>query len=68
MQRSFSRLWDGFKSDKDALKARNDYAKELRKQGKTVYCFTLRDQLKKYDSFGVENGGVCNCYFTDTRE
>ena len=65
MQESFSRLWEGYKTDKEALQARNEYAKQLRKKGYKVRCFTLPNQLKKYDGFGIENGGICNVYFTD---
>jgi len=65
MQKSFSRLWDGYKTDKDALVARNKAVKELRSKGHTVTCFTLRDQIKKYDGLGCPNGSVCNVYFLD---
>ena len=67
MQKGFSRLWDGYKTDKEAISARNKEVKELRSKGYKVACFTLRDQLKKYDGLGVENGGVCNVYFLDYR-
>lgn len=62
MDMSFSRLWDGFATDKDALKARNAKLKELRKAGKKVRGWTLPNQLKKYDGLGQPNGGVCNVY------
>lgn len=62
---SFSRLWDGYATDKEAMKARNAKVKELRAQGNTVTCFTLANQLKKYDALGVENGQSCNVYFLD---
>jgi hypothetical protein len=61
-QQSFSRLWEGYATDKDALKARNEAAKRLRSEGKRVVCSTLRNQLKKYDGFGQPNGGICNVY------
>lgn len=67
MQKAFSRLWDGYETDKEAIAARNKEAKELRKNGHTVTCFTLRDQLKKYDGLNSPNGGVCNVYFLDYR-
>lgn len=47
MDLSFSRLWDGFETDKAALKARN----------------AKSNQLKKYDGFGQPNGGTCNVYY-----
>ena len=62
MQKSFSRLWDGFESDKAALQARNREAKNLRQQGENVVCFTLPNQTKKYDGLGQSNGSSCNVY------
>jgi len=61
-QESFSRLWDGFESDKAALKARNKRAKELRAKGDKAICWTLPNQEKKYDGLGQYNGSVCNVY------
>jgi hypothetical protein len=68
MQQSFSRLWDGYESDTAAMKARNRMANELRKKGYAVHCFTLRNQLKKYDGLGQPNGGICNVYMLDRFE
>lgn len=65
MQESFSRLWDGYKTDKEAIKARNARAKELRARGFHVKCWRLADQLKKYDGFGIPNGGTCHVYYVD---
>ena len=65
MQISFSRLWDGYTTDKDALKARNERAKGLKGEGYNVNCFTLRNQMKKYDGLGQYNGGVCNVYMLE---
>ena len=65
MQISFSRLWDGYATDAEALAARNVRAKELRSKGHTVRCFTLPNQMKKYDGLGQDNGGICNVYFVD---
>ena len=65
MQHSFSRLWDGYKTDKEAMQARNKLAKELRRQGKIVRCFTLSNQVKPYDGFGIVNGGTCSVYFLE---
>ena len=67
MQKSFSRLWEGYATDKDAIKARNDEAKSLRAKGHEVTCFTLKNQLKKYDGLMQPNGGVCNVYYLDDR-
>ena len=63
MDLSFSRLWDGFATDKDALKARNAKLREMRKAGENVKGWTLSNQLKKYDGFGQPNGGTCNVYY-----
>ena len=65
IQRSYSRLWSGYESDEEAKKARSADAKLFRKEGHTVRLYTLRDQLKKYDGFGIPNGGVCNVYCLD---
>ena len=65
MQQSFSTLWDGFANDKEAIKARNSRAKELKAKGMKVKCFTLRNQIKPYDGIGQPNGGACNVYFID---
>jgi hypothetical protein len=43
--------WDAKAARKDALKARNTLAKQLRAEGKTVSVFTLKDQL-------VSKGGI----------
>jgi len=65
-QESFSRLWDGYKTDKEALNCRNMRAKWLRKnEGKNVRCWTLRNQLKKYSGLGIEDGRSCNVYMID---
>ena len=62
MTQTFSRLWDNYPTDKDALKARNKEAKRIREQGFHVDCFTLRNQLKPYKSCGVPDGRSCNVY------
>lgn len=68
MQQSFSRLWDGFKSDKEAMLARNVVAKTLKKKGFKVRKFMLKNQLKKYDGFACDNGGICNVYFLEIKD
>jgi len=62
MTQTFSRLWDNYSTDKDALKARNREAKRLREQGFYVDCFTMRNQLKPYSSYGVADGRSCTVY------
>lgn len=68
MQLSFSRLWDGYATDKDALKARGNRVKELKQKGYRVKCFTLHNQMKKYDGLGEYNGGCCNVYMINFEE
>ena len=65
MQLTFSRLRDGYSTDKEALGSRNKKAKELRKEGYRVICTTLSNQMKKYDGIGQYNGGICNVYMLD---
>ena len=65
MQESFSRLWEGYATDKLALQARNRRAKDLRKAGYYVVCFTNANQMKKYDGLGQRNGACCNVYYVD---
>jgi hypothetical protein len=67
MQLTFARLWDNFATDKDAIKARNKKAKELREKGYTVNCSSIPNQVKKYDGLGQPNGGVCTVYMIDYR-
>jgi len=68
MQLSFSTLWDGYKTDKEALNARNAKAKELKIKGYKVNRFTLKNQQKKYDGFGMPNGSICDVYMLDYQE
>jgi hypothetical protein len=65
MQLSFSTLWDGFRTDKDAMKERNERAKGLREEGIEVRCWTLPNQMRDYKSYGVVDGRVCNVYKID---
>ena len=65
MQRGFSRLWDGYSTDKDAKKARNTLLIEMRKQGIRCFGFTLDNQVKKYDGIGQPNGASCKVYMID---
>ena len=65
MQLSFSRLWDGFATNKEAIQARNKKAKELKTGGHKVKCFRLKNQIKPYDGLGQPNGACCDVYFLD---
>jgi len=68
MQLTFSRLWDGFTTDKEAMQARNKRAKELKMKGYVVSCSALKNQVKPYDGFGQPNGGMCTIYMLDFSE
>ena len=68
MQLSYSRLWDKYETDKLAMQARNKRAKELRKHGHDVQCFSLPNQLKQYESFGVPDGRSCSVYMLQYQE
>ena len=61
-QETFSRLWEGYETDKDAMRARNKRAKVLRATGRNVTCSTLRNQLRKYAGFGQPDGRSCSVY------
>jgi len=66
-QISFSRLWDGYATDKEALAARNAEAKKRRAMGHKVFCTTLRNQIKR-DAYDQDEG-ICNVYMlTDADE
>jgi hypothetical protein len=64
-QMGFSRLWDGFKTDKEAMQARNKKAKELKAKGHKVHSWVLRNQLKKYSGFGQPDGRTGHVYMLD---
>ena len=61
-QESFSRLWEGYQSDSEAKTARDRRLRELRKQGKRVKGFCLRNQLRKYAGLGQPDGRFCHVY------
>jgi len=59
-QESFSVGSQGYKNNKEAIKARNARAKELKQLGYTVKCWTLPN-YKKYSPNYVD-GILCNLY------
>ena len=65
MQLSYSRLWDGYATDKQAMLARNAKLRELRKAGHRAYGWTLRDQTRPYAGLGQPDGRSCNLYMID---
>jgi len=64
-QQSFSRLWDGYETDKDARAARDCKARSLRKEGRMVKCWALRNQCRKYAGLGQPDGRSCTVYMLD---
>jgi len=60
-QISYARLWDGFKTDEEARKARDRKAAQLRDEGRMVQKWTLRNQ-QKLDDHG-QTVGVCPVYY-----
>jgi len=65
MQKDFSRLLDGYETDKAAMQARNKVAKELKEKGYKVNKWTLRNQIKQYAGLGQPDGRSCNVYMID---
>lgn len=61
-QLGFSTLWNGYATDQDAKKARLELRRVLKNRG--FYCkfWVLKNQLKKYASFGVIDGRSCDVY------
>lgn len=60
--------WDSATGKKEAMKARNDYARELKKQGYTVKKWTLKDQLVRRGGIGSGHPDVefwTNSYYVD---
>ena len=63
--------WDGKSAHKKALKARNDEAKRLKKEGYTVTKFTLKDQLVRRGGIGSghpEIDHIVTCYYLDAHK
>lgn len=61
-QESYSRLWDGYETDKAAMQARNLRARELRANGHVVHCWTLPNQTRPYSGLGQPDGRSCQVY------
>lgn len=68
MQLSYSRLWDGYATDAEAKKARDERYKREIKKGNRARRWTLRNQIKKYAGLGIEDGRSCHCYMLDVYE
>lgn len=64
-QLSFSTLWSGFATAAEAKAARDAAYKSLKSRGYQARRSVLKNQLKKYESFGVPDGRSCDCYYID---
>ncbi len=63
-QKSFSVLWSGYASNEAAKAARDEEYRRLKKiPGANPRRWVLKNQLKQYESFGVPDGRICDCYF-----
>lgn len=54
-----------YPDNKTAMLARNKLAREMKKQGNKVRCWTLANQLSKYSGFGQPDGRSGNVYKLD---
>lgn len=57
--------WRPFKSDEDAKLARDLRYRELRKKGYKATRSSLRGQVRKYWSMGVDCGECCTVYYIE---
>lgn len=56
-----------YPTNKDALKARNKAAAELRAFGVTVRVWSLAGQMRKYDGLGQPNGTIGTVYYLEAK-
>lgn len=68
MQLSYSRLWDGYATDAEAKAARDARYKAERRSGRQAHRWVLKNQLRKYASFGVEDGRSCDVFMLDVQD
>ena len=54
-----------FATDAEAKAARDAHWKQLRKQGIRCERWVLKNQLRKYWSFGIDCGQSCTVYMID---
>jgi hypothetical protein len=52
-----------YTSGEAAKKARDEYYRDCKKDGKEAKRWVLRGQLQKYSSYGVEDGRVRDVYY-----
>lgn len=57
--------WRPFKSNEDAKLARDVQYRYLRKKGYKVIRSSLKDQIRKYWSMGVDCGECCTVYYIE---
>jgi len=67
-QQSYSTLWDGYATDKDAKQARDTAYKAARKAGKRAWRTTLSNQVRPYVTLGVPDGRSCTVYLLDVMD
>lgn len=63
-QVGFSTSWDGYKTKKDAMQARNKAAKYIKDHDPNgrVVKWALPNQMRKYSGFGQYDGSVTTVY------
>lgn len=66
-QHSFSVLWDGYSSDAHAKATRDECYLRLKRIGVKSTRSVLKNQLKKYESFGVPDGRSCDVYYLNVQ-
>src|ERR1700686_4763060 len=66
-QHSFSTLWDGYSTDAAAKAARNECYLRLKRIGVKSTRSVLKNQIKKYESFGIPDGRSCDVYYLNVQ-
>jgi len=61
-QERFSRLWQGYETNKGAMLARNKRFKELKAKGCRVTKWTLPNQLRKHCGSDEPENQTCSVY------
>ena len=67
-QETFSTTWNNFKTDAEAMAARDARYRELKASGLRVKRCVLKNQLRPYISFGVPDGRICDVYMLNIFE
>jgi hypothetical protein len=61
-QLSFSTSWSGFKTDKEAMAARNKAYNSYMAKGFSCKRWALKNQLKQYSGLGIPDNRICDVY------